>query len=37
VPLAGVWRGAGRPGVGPDAAFLARPAIAAWAAALSVP
>jgi hypothetical protein len=30
VLLVDVWRG-------PDAAFLARPAIAAWAAALSVP
>ncbi len=36
VLLVGVWRSAGRPGVGPDAAFLARSAIAAWAAALSV-
>ena len=36
VLLVGIWRSAGRPGVGPDVAFLARSAIAVWAAALSV-
>ncbi|HEX8375939.1 MAG TPA: hypothetical protein VF606_12255 [Geminicoccaceae bacterium] len=36
VLLVGIWRSAGRPGVGPDVTFLARSAIAVWAAALSV-
>ncbi len=36
VLLVGVWRSAGRPEVGGDTAFLARLAIAAWLAALSV-
>jgi hypothetical protein len=36
VLLVGVWRSAGRPGVGRDTALLARLAIAAWLVALSV-
>ena len=36
VLLVGVWRSAGRPGVGRDAAWLARLAIVGWAVALSL-
>ena len=36
VLLVGVWRSAGRPGVGRDAAWLARLVIVGWAVALSL-
>ena len=36
VLLVGVWRSAGRPGVGRDTALLARSAILAWAVVLSL-